>query len=208
MFIVSKPHSFTTAFVIGLIVGFFLGTHAVKAEPPFPPIPNPQIWLPAPGPVPSGGEDSASFSYADNIVTLTGPIEADTPYMLDYKIKANGWQVAGLGLQSGGGSLQAARQLVAMVERHHWRTIAGHCSSSCVLVWAAGSRELLPQHFIGVHNAYDKFQFSHPIAKKDSRKMAAFLKSRGAPSSVIKGLLETPPNKMYQIFDAELGAWK
>lgn len=188
-------------------------SHAYAA-PPWPPIPdqNPDMWtMPYVAPMPN--DDSASFAYYDGVVTITGPIEVDTPLMLDYKIATYHWNVRSILLNSGGGWVRAGLELAGMVRRHHWNTIAQYCTSICVNVWAAGRvKSVDPRGWtLGVHQSADAMTLKSPDRSPDPSAtiaVAKHLHSEGAPAGVIARMMSTKPSEMYRLTAEDVARWR
>ena len=102
------------------------------------------------------------MGYSNDLVMFQGDITAVDPYMLDYKIKTNGYNVTTISINSMGGSTQAAFQLADMIRSRNWNTIAETCYSACVVVWSAG-RSKVVHGALGVHQAFNSLEFgNHP----------------------------------------------
>jgi hypothetical protein len=113
---------------------------------------------------------------------------------------------------SSGGEVEEAYTLGAAIELHHFMTgVEGKCESACVLAWAAGDRRYTVEgECIGVHNAA-----ALGIAKKSkaaagkaaTMDMAAWLRERGAPPSVIAKMFATSASQITCLTDDDLTAW-
>lgn len=183
MWIVASPKSYLTTFVAGLISGFFLGAHARAAD----------------------------MSFDNGTVTLSGRIEVEDPYMLDYRIAANKWKVTGLRLNSGGGSTEAGYQIAHMVSTRHWATLADGCESACVVVWAAGRpRSLTLTGNLSVHQPSFTLGWggAHREASYEATAiMGRYLAGQGAPGNVVYRMMSTPPDAVYWLSEADLKKW-
>jgi hypothetical protein len=148
------------------------------------------------------------MSFANGVVTIQGDLDASDSYMLDYKIKAEGWRVVSLNLNSGGGSVYAANNLAHMVRQHGWSTVAQTCESACVILWASGRSKVVQGH-LGVHQAVDSLQLDLTKGSlKGSARTGAILRSYGAPQSVVAHMMATPPSQIYTLSASEVRSWK
>lgn len=81
----------------------------------------------------------------------------------------------------------------------------GMCASACVLAWASGWRKsVATDSRIGVHMAEDA---NNKIAGNATLVTVNWLKTAGAPASVIAGAVTTQPDDIYWLSRSELVAW-
>lgn len=173
----------------------------------------PDIIAPFPAtdiPLMVDNEPLTDFQFANGVVTMTGKIQAETPYVLDYYMTGLHWNVRELSLNSHGGSVMAAFNLAHMVEAHHWSTVAGTCESACVIVWAAGKHRLSSGGFtFGFHQAANTIGFDTKTPNMVvTEGIARYLRARGAPSTIIAHMRATSPHDIYRPLDAEMRAWR
>lgn len=111
---------------------------------------------------------------------------------------------------SPGGVMFGGVQMAEIVAHYHLNTGVAHggeCASACVMAWAAGARRSsATDAHIGVHMAREGQNDPRP-AGDATLFYANFVKRRGAPASVVAGLVSTPPSDVYWLSLDELRQW-
>jgi hypothetical protein len=124
----------------------------------------------------------------------------------------DGLTIRGISLNSKGGEINDAKEIVNYVRNAHWTTdipMGGVCASACVMIWSSGSaKSAQTPSWIGVHQSFGEY------ADKDGTTDAAgtatmdrILRENGAPQSVLDKERTTPPSQVYWLSADELRAW-
>ena len=167
-----------------------------------------------------GGVDAMTYSYrlkGSNAVVadLAGEIMPNEPaifsnWLLRLPADILRKKLAAVILNSPGGNVMAAAKIsdaIANLPDHPNTGVmeGGSCYSACVLIWAAGARKSVPASgVIGVHqvdglSAQDNARLSGILAQ--------YLRSKGAPASVVRAEVTTPPASIYALTPADYIAW-
>jgi hypothetical protein len=144
------------------------------------------------------------------VIDASGEIQMDEAARLFNWVSAQRWghrRAYTIVFDSGGGDMQGGWEMARIVARFGLNTGVAHggmCASACVMAWAAGAhKSSATDAKIGVHMA----RLGDEIAANATLFYANFVKQTGAPSSVVAGLISTPPNSVYYLSLAELRAW-
>ena len=142
-----------------------------------------------------------SISLADDRVeiSISGKIESGDADLVAARIKAAtdaGKLVTSVRLNSDGGNLLEGVRMAAVVRSAKVATNVGQnatCASACFLVFAAGDAKFAYVHArIGVHGASEDGNES----RKATVAMARIAEELTVPSSIIRRMVNTPPNDM------------
>lgn len=132
-------------------------------------------------------------------LAISGNIAAGDAELLRTRIKAAtdaGKLVTSVQLNSEGGNLLDGVRLADVVRSAKVSTNVGQnatCASACFLVFAAGDTKSVYIHArIGVHGASEKGNES----RKATVAMARIAEELTVPSSIIRSMVNTPPNDM------------
>ena len=132
---------------------------------------------------------------ADDIILMTGHIERGDYYK--FITVADGVEDAIVVLRSGGGDANEAMNIGRFIRLQGYETrVGGQCSSGCFLIWIAGKyRSLGATARLGLHSAGGTVLTISPYAwpplpqsrrnEKVNKEIGIYLKSMGAPQSVI-----------------------
>ena len=142
-----------------------------------------------------------SISLADDRVeiSISGAIASGDADLVAARIKAAtdaGKLVTSVRLNSDGGNLLEGVRMAAVVRSAKLSTSVGQnatCASACFLVFAAGDTKFAYVHArIGVHGASEDGNES----RKATVAMARIAEELTVPSSIIRRMVNTPPNDM------------
>lgn len=144
------------------------------------------------------------------VIDASGPIEGDEGSLFASWLRTQRWgkrHARTIVFDSTGGMMFGGVQMARVVERFGLNTGVAHggeCASACVIAWAAGAHKSSAiDARVGVHMARDGDQ----IASGATLFYANFVKRRGAPASVVAGLVSTRPSDVYWLSHDELRAW-
>jgi hypothetical protein len=140
--------------------------------------------------------------------------------------KKTGRSPLGIVLNSSGGSVEGAADMFDAIE---WINAeyakqgkpvlntgvawGGTCASACVLVWAAGAQKsAAPDSRVGVHQVTNQSAAEgNPAglasAEGYTKAFAGIMKDKGAPATVVSGILLSPPSAMYWLTPSDMAAW-
>jgi hypothetical protein len=121
----------------------------------------------------------------------------------------NGDKIAGVSLDSPGGSVREALLLAEGVRRTEVPTIVGpgeKCVSACFLVFSAGEKRFASKEaYIGVHSLVIKGEGENLDAKGSTLDLARIAIEKFSVSpSIIGRMVATPPDKVYWLNRADL----
>jgi len=130
-------------------------------------------------------------------ISISGNIAVGDAELLRTRIKAAtdaGKQVASVRLNSEGGNLLEGARLADAVRSAKLSTNVGQdatCASACFLIFAAGeTKYAYVRARIGVHGASENGAES----RKATKAMARIAEELDVPSSIIRRMVNTPPN--------------
>jgi hypothetical protein len=112
-------------------------------------------------------------------------------------------------LNSKGGDLGEARELVRFVQAWRFRTVAEEvCASACFAVFMAGTtRTVMPGTRIGIHSASAWNAATGKWDHRDGQATAALArlyKTLGVPDYLVELMTATPPHEMYYLTASDL----
>jgi len=149
-------------------------------------------------------------------ITLSGDINVGDSERIINAISASAAPPHYIHLDSKGGDLGEARQLVRFVQAWRFRTVVeGVCASACFAIWLAGSaRYVRTTSRIGIHSAS---AFNTATGKwvengesaEATTKVANLYRKLNVPDYLISRMIETRPSSMYYLDQqdlSELGA--
>jgi len=133
-------------------------------------------------------------------ISISGKIASGDADLVAARVKAAtdaGKSVTSVRLNSDGGSLLEGVRLAAIVRSAKLSTNVGQnatCASACFLVFAAGDTKFAYVHArIGVHGASEE---DGNESRKATVAMARIAEELTVPSSIIRRMVNTPPNDM------------
>jgi hypothetical protein len=192
-------------YVAGLVMSANSGLHQrdAVANHPTPPVEQ----------VPTGLRYTYSY-IQDNklIIHVGGQIKqgdaARFPKWVTDNIK-NGDKIAGVSLDSPGGSVREALLLADGVKRTQVPTIVGAgetCVSACFLIFAAGKKRFASKEaYIGVHSLVIKGEGENLDAKGSTLDLARTATAKfSVPPSIVGRMVATPPDKVYWLNRSDL----
>jgi hypothetical protein len=123
-----------------------------------------------------------------------------------------GLTIRGITLNSRGGEINDAKEVVDYIRNAHWTTgipMGGVCASACVMVWSSGAEKSASNpSWIGVHQSFDSYgDKDGSVDRAGTAIMDNTLRENGAPQSVLDEEHATPPSQVYWLSDDELRAW-
>lgn len=121
----------------------------------------------------------------------------------------NGDKIAGVSLDSPGGSVREALLLAEGVRRTEIPTIVGpgeKCVSACFLVFSAGEKRFASKEaYIGVHSLVIEGEGENLDAKGSTLDLArTAIEKFSVPPSIVGRMVTTPPDKVYWLNRADL----
>jgi hypothetical protein len=123
-----------------------------------------------------------------------------------------GLVVRGISLNSRGGEINDAADLVKYVKKEGWNTsipAGGVCASACVMVWSSGAeKSALYPFWVGVHQSFDDYANKDgTLSNTGTQEMDGVLRANGAPEHVLEMQQTTPPSSVYWLTDDDLKSW-
>src|ERR1700730_3857825 len=171
------------------------------------------IWIMSWAGYPATAADLKAAALKDGrvVITISGDLDEGDARALGATIKmikGDGKPVTFISLNSPGGSLLEAVQIVEVVRYEKLATIVGpgaKCASACFLIFAAGQPKLASYTAqIGVHNASDETGQETAKTSTATLSMARVAKELGVPSAIIGRMVVTRPNEMVWLSAADL----
>jgi hypothetical protein len=139
-------------------------------------------------------------------VTLSGDINGGDAERIINAISASSAPPHYLHLDSKGGDLAEARQLVLFVRAYGFMTVAESvCASACFAVWFAGKRRFVqPTSRIGIHaasafNTATGRWVQNAESSVATAGVVALYRKLSVPAYLISQMAQTPPSQMYYL---------
>jgi hypothetical protein len=164
--------------------------------------------------------DSMTYSFHklnenDIIIDASGRIDPNEASALRRFIAnyiPQGLTIRGITLNSRGGEINDAKEVVEYVRNAHWTTgipMGGVCASACVMVWSSGAVKFASSpSWVGVHQSFDSYgDKDGSVDRAGTAIMDNILRENGAPQSVLDQEHATPPSQVYWLSDDDLRAW-
>ena len=123
-----------------------------------------------------------------------------------------GLNIRGITLNSRGGEINDAKEMVEYVKNAHWTTgipMGGVCASACVMIWSSGSvKSASTPSWIGVHQSFGDYgDKDRSVDANGTAIMDSVLRANGAPQSILDKEHTTPPSQVYWLSNEDLSAW-
>jgi len=123
-----------------------------------------------------------------------------------------GLTIRGISLNSHGGEINDAKEVVNYLRNAHWTTdipMGGVCASACVMIWSSGAtKSAQTPSWIGVHQSFGDYADKNGTADATgTATMDSVLRANGAPQNVLDKEHSTPPAEVYWLSADDLRAW-
>jgi hypothetical protein len=137
-------------------------------------------------------------------------------YLPDDPMRQHGVKLGAVVFNSPGGNVLGAMEWGTYADQHRINTgvsAGGRCVSACVFAWAAGPlKSAAPDASIGVHRPYSTgvdglAPADGVLSNEEIRPLTVWLAQHGAPYTVARAFVDTPPADVHWLTPEELAEW-